>query len=160
MKRKTEDINLRTLQTGTGLAVVIVLLLAQSGFRSAAWGFALGAFLSLFSLLSLTVIVPFLFRPNAPRHVKGLLSISLLMKLPLYCGALYLISRLPGLGPMASVAGIGLSPAVITLKTVGQMIARPAAVRRAIPPVEAVVTSQTPARPIRPCPTELAAERG
>ncbi len=161
MNQTKDDLNLRTLKTGSWLTALTVLILAQSGHRAAAWGFGLGASLSLFSLLSLTVIVPFLFRPDSPRHVKGLLSLSLMMKLPIYTLVLYLIARLPGIGPAVAVAGIGLSPAVITLKTVGAMIARPAAARRIEAPAEAVIASQTPARPLRPCPVaDLAAERG
>ena len=155
-----DEINLRTLKTGSWLAALIVLTLAWTGHRAAAWGFGLGALLSLFSLLSLTVIVPTLFHPNASRHVKQVLSITLYMKLPVYCMALYLIARLPGLGPALSVAGIALSPAVITLKTLGGMIARSPAERRTDVRIEAAVTSQTTAHPVRPCAAELAAERG
>src|SRR5260221_14128572 len=77
-----DNLALRTLKTGAISTVFLTLLLCGAGRFPWAGGFCIGAALSLFSIFSLMVVVPFLLRPGAPAHASLLLGIPLFMKLP------------------------------------------------------------------------------
>lgn len=114
-----EPFTLHTLKTSAKVGLIATALLF---FTGAGWGlgFLIGGLLSLLSLYSLVVIVPILFRPGAPAYAKGLLSLTLFMKLPFYMMALYLATHLLKTQPMALGLGVLLVPLVITLRAVGQ----------------------------------------
>ncbi len=111
----------RALKTSALFAIATTILLLSGGRTDWAISFGLGALMSLFSLLSLTIIVPALIRPGAPQFSRSLLNLTLLLKLPLYAAGLYLIMRLPRSAPAAAAAGIGLVPGVITLNALGSL---------------------------------------
>lgn len=113
---------IRTLTVSTLIAFASVLLLCVVGRTNWAWGFLIGALLSVFSFATLAMAVPFLMWPGAPSHMSALLQVTLIMKLPIYCVGLYLACNLPGVTPAASVFGICLVPGVITLRTLSGMV--------------------------------------
>ena len=123
-----QDLNLavRALKTGTWTLALTTFALFETSRTTWGAGFLLGGAMSLFSLLSLAVVIPMLFQPGMPRYMTALLGVTLLMKLPLYCGALYLAATCRFISPAAAFAGLLIVPTVITLKTIGGVIARPA----------------------------------
>jgi hypothetical protein len=60
------------------------------------------------------VIVPLLIRPGAPHYVKGLLSATLFMKIPIYAVCVSYSNHAHGIEPMATVLGATLVPLVLT----------------------------------------------
>lgn len=143
-----DTICLRSIQATGLLTITTTLLLLAAHQNAYAWGFLIGALLSLLSLISLTVIVPFLFQPNAPRYMSALLLLTLFMKLPMFVVGLYLMTHLRGVAPAAGAIGIGLGPVVIGLKTAGSALLE--SMRNALPIVadipeveEAVELTQT-----------------
>ncbi len=115
----------RALTTGTWSLGLVTFALFESQRLTWATGFLLGGAMSLFSLLSLTLVIPMLFQPGMPRYMAALLGVTLLMKLPLYCGALYLAATCRFISPAAVFAGLLMAPLMITLKTIGGMITLP-----------------------------------
>src|SRR5689334_15564827 len=113
---------LRTFFHSLALAVLTAVIVAIGGHRTWAAGFAIGAALSLFSLVSLKFCVPMLFYPGASRRAVALLHVTLLMKLPIYCVGLYLASRLGNSGSFAAFIGCTLVPCVITVEAVGKAL--------------------------------------
>src|SRR5438067_1714021 len=69
-----DTLALRTVKTGAVAAVCLTLLLFSSGHLRWAGGFLIGAILSLFSVFSLMIVVPFLVRPGAPSYAPNLLA--------------------------------------------------------------------------------------
>ena len=130
-----QDLNLsvRVLKMGVWTLSLTTFALFEMQKLTWATGFALGSALSLFSLLSLAIVVPLLFQPGMPRYVTALLGVTLLMKLPLYCGAFYLTATGHFLCPGAVFAGLLLAPVLITLKTIGGMIPLPTPAPKAMP---------------------------
>ena len=125
----------RSLKSAACLAAALDLTLFCSGRTPWAWGFLLGALVSLFSLVSLIVLVPILFRPHASPHVKGLLLMTLFLKLPFYGIALSLASPRHGVEPMAAGVGIALIPLVLTFRTAAALLLEEArAQRKAVAP--------------------------
>ncbi len=116
---------LQSLKSCVPVAGAITYAFYALNHKSWALCYATGALLSLFSLFTLTILVPMLFRPGAHPSVKALLCITLFMKLPIYMFALYMMTRLAAAGAAASVVGIALAPMVITLKAVAAMVRRP-----------------------------------
>jgi len=167
--QEEETFALRALKTSTWVTVFTTLWLFATAHSAWAWGFLIGALLSLFSLFSLTVLVPMLFRPGAPRHIQGLLSLTLFMKLPLYLGGLYLATSVHSIAPMGAGLGVTLVPMVITLKAIGGLIMelKPATRRAkaveaapATAATESLIHSQRPARATRLRRAEPVRERG
>ena len=130
---------LRVVKASFLAGVFIALLLLATDHHRWAWGFVIGAVLSLFSLVTLTIAVPFLTWPGAPRHMSALIIITLFMKMPIFCVGLYLATRLPGVSAFACCLGIGLAPAVISLKAAGHAL-------------NDAVTVHQPAKPVVPLP--------
>ncbi|MCS6775291.1 MAG: hypothetical protein RMJ43_04730 [Chloroherpetonaceae bacterium] len=135
----------------------ITLLLFYARLSTWALGFFIGGTLSLLSLFSLTVIVPFLFQPGVGHTARHLLTLTLFMKLPIYSIGLYAASRGDWCDPRGTGIGIVLAPAVITGYAIRQAFAdaraeaeaaRQAASRRLVPvapfpepaPVQATAT--------------------
>src|SRR5436190_16610741 len=87
------------------LAVAIAVGLVAFGRFTWAGGFAIGAALSLFSLMSLKLAVPNLFYKGAPKYSSGLLQLLLLMKLPIYAIGLYFATRLGSAAAFAAFLG-------------------------------------------------------
>ena len=118
----TED-NLpqRTLKTSFWLAAFFVLLFEARGDRAVALGLTLGAAVGMFSLWSLLVVVPKLFRPGN-HAAKFWLGIAALMKLPLYAIIMSVAMTSRYVAPFAVFSGVALVPAVIFLKTVGAQL--------------------------------------
>jgi hypothetical protein len=123
LRKTMQDQNktIRTLRIGAACGIGIILCLFADGKSSLAWGFAIGALLSLFSVFSLVVAIPQLLRPDAPRHAQALLALTLFMKLPAYMAALYILTNTRGVSPVAGVFGITLVPAVLTAQAIGTM---------------------------------------
>ncbi len=112
----------RSLKSAAWFAAALNLLFFCSGQKMWAWGFLIGSLVSLFSLVSLIVIVPILFRPHASPHVKGLLLMTLFLKLPFYGVALSLASPRHGVEPMAAGLGISLVPLILTFRTAAALL--------------------------------------
>ena len=107
-------------------SILITVLLAQCGHSNWAWGFGVGAGISVFSLLSLGTIVPMLMFPSAPGATQFLLSLVMILKLPLYVVALYVVTRMPGADARSAFPGILMAPAVIASKTFYTVLAQAA----------------------------------
>jgi hypothetical protein len=112
----------RSLKSAAWFAAALDLTFFCSGQTSWGWGFLIGALVSLFSLVSLLVLVPILFRPHASPHVKGLLTMTLFLKLPFYGIALSLANPRHGVEPMATGLGTALIPLVLTFRTAGILL--------------------------------------
>jgi hypothetical protein len=155
-----DTLALRTVKTGAVSAVFLTLLLIGTGHPSWAVGFFIGAALSLFSIFSLMVVVPFLMRPGAPSYASTLLGLALFMKLPTYVLGLYFAVRIAGSSPINAILcitlGVLLAPLVITLKTLGTLLAETRYVRT-LPAIERPRPSRPTARTVR---AKLADERG
>jgi len=119
---KNDNLAIRTLKTGALVALGGMLWLRMLGHPAWGWGFLAGSLLSLFSLFTLMVVIPFLLRPGGGQLSVALLMVTLLMKLPLYAVGLYIAVRLSGNAPLSAFAGLTLAPAVITLKTLGGLM--------------------------------------
>lgn len=170
--QKTQDsaICIRSVKTSFVLGFAVLLLCLASHHYNWAWGFLIGGCLSLFSLVTLMLSVPFLTWSGAPRHMSALLVVALLMKLPIFCLALYMATRLPGVSAFACFFGICLAPAVITLKAVNTLLIDMLPVHEpktaAIPQTEettaALNVAQTPetVKPLRKVSPQLASEQG
>ena len=102
--------------------MLVFVLCCGSHHYNWAWGFLIGAILSLFSMITLMVAVPFLTWSGAPRHASILLVVTLFMKLPIFCLGLYMATHLPGVSAFACCLGIGLTPTAITLKAIGNLM--------------------------------------
>lgn len=113
---------LRSVKTSCWLGLLVFLLCYGTHHTNWAWGFFIGALLSLFSMISLMLAVPFLTWSGAPRHMSALMIVTLFMKLPIFCIGLYLATHLPGVSAFACCAGICLTPVAITIKAVGNLI--------------------------------------
>jgi hypothetical protein len=122
-----EKVAMRSLISCVPVAVVVPYALCALHHKAWAICYATGAILSLFSLFSLTVLVPMLFRPGSRSSVKAALCLTLFMKIPIYMVALYLMTQLAASGAAAAVVGIVLAPMVITIRAVVGMVYRPAA---------------------------------
>jgi hypothetical protein len=120
----------RSLKSAAWFAVALDLTIFNYRQPMWGWGFLIGALLSLFSLVSLIVVVPILIRPGASPHVKGLLAMTLFMKLPLYAVALSLSNPRHGIEPMAVGLGIALVPLVLTFRTAAALLMEEARVQR------------------------------
>ena len=104
-----DKLTLRTLKTGAVAAITVTVAMVASGHGGPGVGFLIGSTLSLFSLFSLTFLVPFLLRPGAPRYAGSLLGLTLVMKLPLYVAGLYAATHLPGVSAVWAACGIALA---------------------------------------------------
>jgi len=112
----------RTFFHSVAFAIPIALALFLSGHRNEAVGFAIGAVLSLFSLYSLGVCVPALFRPGANGSASALLQLLLVMKLPIYAVGLYMATRMGSAAAFAAFAGCALVPAIVSSGAIGKAI--------------------------------------
>ncbi len=120
--RQQDPLVERTLKSAVVAAGSVSLLLFYGSPRTWAWGFLMGALLSLFSVMTLAAIVPILIRPHASPYVKGLLMLTLLLKLPLYVLVLSLANTRHGVEPMAVGGGLVLVPMVLTLRTLATLL--------------------------------------
>jgi hypothetical protein len=120
---KQDKMQHRALKAGVWATALITAALFYANLPTWAWGFLIGSLLSLFSMVTLTVIVPFLFQPGVGQRAKGLLTATLFMKLPFFCIGLYIIAKGKFVEPMAAGAGIALIPAVLTVFAVRQAFA-------------------------------------
>ena len=122
--QETQDrtICFRSVKTSLWLGLLVFVLCYGNHHYHWAWGFLIGAVLSLFSMISLMVAVPFLTWSGAPRHMSALMIVVLFMKLPIFCIGLYLATHLPGISAFACCAGICLTPMAITLKAISNLI--------------------------------------
>jgi hypothetical protein len=150
----------RSLKSAAWVAIALDVMFFCSGQNHWGWGFLIGALVSLFSLVSLVVIVPILVRPGASPHVKGLLAMTLFLKLPFYALALGLANPQHGVEPMAVGLGVALVPLVLTFRTAGILLMEGAREQRkaAAPKPKAVVfpkvvvpsLPEVEAEPVRP----------
>lgn len=115
-----QKITPQALKVGAWATALITAILFYAKLPTWAAGFLIGSLLSLFSMFSLAILVPILFRPSTAAGAKGLLTMTLFMKLPIFGAVLYLITRTKFAEPMAVAAGIALIPAVLTAFAVRQ----------------------------------------
>jgi hypothetical protein len=120
----------RSLKSAAWFACALDLTFFCSGKTTWGWGFLIGALISFFSLVSLLVVVPILIRPHASPHVKGLLAMTLFIKLPFYALALSLVNPRHGVEPMAAGLGIALIPLVLTFRTAAALLLEEARAQR------------------------------
>ncbi len=112
----------RALRTSIVLTVITSLLLSGTPHKDVLTGFGIGAALSIFSLLSLILLVPMQLRPRTTQGARIIGILMLAAKLPVYGFGVWLaVGTLKG-SPIALVMGIALVPAVITLQTLGALI--------------------------------------
>jgi hypothetical protein len=108
----------RSLKTTFLTAVLFSIVAVARGEFAWALGLAIGAFLGMASLWSLTVAIPRLFASRNPAAKYGV-GMLMLMKLPFYAGVLYFAMASPLVSPFATFVGVALVPAVIVLKVAG-----------------------------------------
>lgn len=109
----------RSLKASFLFFTLVSLGLYLAGRPAGAWSFAIGSFLSLFSLTSLMAAIPLLARPtSSPGMVKGVLALLLYLKLPLFSAGLYVGTRLPGCDQILLGVGVALVPLVLTVQAV------------------------------------------
>lgn len=111
----------RTLKTAFLLGAFFTVVFAMRGQFSIAAGVAAGTALGLFSLASLILTIPRLFRSPDP-SAKPALALVALFKLPIYAVAIWFIVGSRFVNPLAVVAGVALIPAVLALKVVGHQM--------------------------------------
>jgi len=112
-----EKMAVRCLMWCVPVAASVTWSLGSLHRKDFALCYLVGALVSLFSFCSLTIIIPILFRPGAKSWVKGVLALTLFLKVPIFMLALYYMTRFAASGAAASVFGIALAPMVITLRT-------------------------------------------
>lgn len=115
-----QKITAPALKAGAWAAVLITAILFFAKLPTWAAGFLIGSLLSLFSMFSLMIVVPILFRPSTAAGAKGLLTMTLFMKLPIFGAVLYLVAKTKFAEPMAVAAGVILIPAVLTAFAIRQ----------------------------------------
>jgi hypothetical protein len=152
-----DKIVVRSLKSGAWMAAFTTLLFFYAGHRDWGLGFLIGALVSLFSLFSLFVIVPILFQPGASPQVKGLLTMTLFMKLPLYCIGLSMANPAHGVEPMATGLGTCLVPLVLMCKGVMIVVLESVREQRACEQAAAKVRTL---KAVRPAPEARSAPRG
>lgn len=162
-----ENLHRRSLKASALAFPMLTLAFYAAGKNDWGLGFLLGSSLSLFSMATLMLAVPFLMRPGMPRHMTALLQMTLFMKLPIFMVVLYIVSRISTGAAGASVAGISLVPAMITLVTIGDIIAEgrretaAAAEKQRLRAAQAATsTTVISSRTRRAVPTELVTEAG
>lgn len=154
-----EKAAVRALIWSIPIGTATTLALNALHHRDWAVCYGIGAALSVFSLCSLTIFVPMLIQPGARPAIKGVLAVTLYMKLPIFCGALYYMTCVAASGAGASVFGIALAPMVITGRAILGMVRRPAWQARASEPV-AQQKTQTSGAPLRAPQTAMSTEGG
>jgi hypothetical protein len=107
---------------GLCLSALAGVFLMKTGHVGWAWGFSVGAGLSLISLYSLGILVPRLMMPNAPEASQFMLALVLFLKLPLYAVALYAVTRMHGVDARSAFPGILMAPLVISGRTIGALV--------------------------------------
>lgn len=163
-----ENLSRRALNTSLWTAAVVVIYCFAAGRTDWGWGYVLGAALSLFSMATLTIGVPILFRPGSASHTHAMCAAMLLMKLPLFMAGLYAMTHLSAISLLAATLGIGLVPIVLTCKAIGAAITEIGPAKGAPPVPEfaqaieaaAVELVQPARRPARVGGPQLAARRG
>lgn len=154
---KDNPLTTRTLKASFLLAPIVVILFCTFGYKSCAIGFILGASLSLFSFITLKIVVPKLFMPGSPRYVKGILSLALWLKMPLICVVLYVGTHSSAVSPAAMVPGIGFMPAVIVLCAIGNILSESRKYRHAAAMLRKA-SSDLNTHPLRPARTARVSE--
>src|SRR5580658_9574827 len=94
--RQEPNIITGSLALGLFLSVFATVMLVLYGHIGWAWGFSVGAGISLISLFSLGFLVPRLTVPTARGASQFLLALVLFLKVPFYAVALDMVMRKPG----------------------------------------------------------------
>lgn len=166
VKTPDADYTGRILKTGFLIGALLTFLFFATNRLYMGWGFLIGASLSLFSFVTIAITVPFLMRPSAPRSTPALIGVLLFMKLPIYCAALYLAARLPGMAAFACMLGVCLIPTIITLKTMGAVLKKTLSAFQTDKPAHTQSgTATSAAQPVKAAPslslpTDLTPEQG
>lgn len=107
-----------------GLLFSIAVSVALAACKQGGWAtsYLWGAFLSLFSMISLMVVTPRLLSPKAPQMATFILMLLLFLKLPFYGGCLYFAISAPGFSAFALLAGATLVPALIGLDALKTLV--------------------------------------
>ena len=119
-----------TMWAGGAFALAVSLVLVALHQLPAAWAFAGGSLVSLFSAGSLTLAVPFALRGRSHRRTRRVLLAVLIAKVPIFVLVLSVAAAHAG-GALPWIApGIGVVPLVLTVGALVQA-ARSAIAQRA-----------------------------
>lgn len=110
-----ERVPQRALKAAFSLAALFALPFVLGGHWSSALGLAIGAFIGLSSLWSLSVAIPPLFRPDNPA-ANLWLGLITLVKLPLYAVLLAFAMTSPAVNPFAVFVGVALVPTMLVMQ--------------------------------------------
>ena len=143
--RQEDRLTTPTLRSSLWALILTVTWLNAAHHAAMGWGFLIGGLLSVFSLWTLTVVVPMFFQPGASRFAKAILLLTLCMKLPVFALALYVGTHLHTVAPIGMMLGIALTPMVITARTIADMQNKPIRAAKPVP------------EPVRPRPARCAA---
>ena len=100
-------------------------MLVHQHLANWAIGLAAGSAISLFSLLSLGILVPIVMMPNAPGASQFLLGLILFLKLPIYTILLWGVSNIRGVDMRSTVPGVILAPCLVGAQAVLQVLMEP-----------------------------------
>jgi len=116
-----ETLPQRTLKTTTVLVLFLAVVFMSRGQATISYGLLVGGALGLFSLWTLAFAIPRLITSGSVvgKFWLGLLTI---FKLPVYAVTLYFAMTSSFIAPFAVFVGVALCPAVIVMKTLGQML--------------------------------------
>lgn len=109
----------RTMKTGACLIGFLAVCFAAYGDNRTALGLLIGGAVGIFSLWTLTFVIPRLFHPGGAGS-KFLLGAVTLLKLPLYAVTINFAVTSRFVSPFAVFVGVALIPAVVVLKILGQ----------------------------------------
>lgn len=111
--KKRQSLTRRVVRDGLLFSVVLSSILVLSRNGNWAVSYLWGVFLSLFSLISLMVVLPRLLHPKAPQIATLLLMLLLFIKLPFYGVCLFMAIRATGFSAVALLGGAILVPTMI-----------------------------------------------
>ena len=110
---------------GILLTATVCAVLVHMHLAGWAIGMAAGSAISLFSLLSVGILIPIVMMPNAPGASQFLLGLVLFLKLPIYAILLWAVSLIPGVDMRSTVPGVILAPTLVGAHAVLQVLWEP-----------------------------------
>lgn len=157
--KKRQSLTRRVVREGLLFSVALTFALVVSKHGNWAVSYLWGAFLSLFSLISLMVVLPRLLHPKAPQIATFLLTLLLFFKLPFYGVCLFLAIHAPGFSAFALLGGAVIVPVLIGLDAIKTLL--PEHQPQPKPVQEAVSTDlQHSIQRLQQLKAELSGERG
>ncbi len=157
--KKRQSLTRRVLRDGLLFSFVTTLVLVGSSHSNWAISYLWGAFLSLFSMVSLMVVAPRLLHPKAPQVATFLLTLLLFLKLPFYGVCLFWAINAPGFNAFMLLGGAVLVPVLIFVDTLGSLM--PEHATYAVPASQRVSSDlQQSTQRLQQLKAELMGERG